>query len=218
MPAYLTLLRDASTVSIYVLFFIVFFFRIVKGKIQNNELHLFANLWLPIAVIAQILMTFVRKHYGISNIPIANIFIMVELPILSFIMLRISKKVKSININYKVWLYVILGCVITHFFEDFHSIQKGALLYTIVIYFQLTVSFINIEDFDSENKNKFYNDPFLLLNAGIFLKAFGYSFFLIYNIDYKFPLGVYSLINLGVQFLFAATIVSYYKGIKSVVK
>ena len=211
MPTYLNILREASTISIYVLFFIVLLFRITKGKIQDNELRLFANLWLPIAVIAQILMTFIRKHYGISNIPVANAFIMVEFPILSFIMLRIRKREKNININYKVWVYVILGCFIIHYFEDFNSIQKGALLYTIVIYFQLTVSFISIEDFDSEDKNKFYNDPLLLLNAGVFLKAFGYSFFLIYNIDYKFPLGVYSLVNLGVQLLFAATIISYYK-------
>ena len=95
MPTYLNILREASTISIYVLFFIVLLFRITKGKIQDSELRLFVNLWLPIAVIAQILMTFIRKHYGISNIPVANAFIMVEFPILSFIMLRIRKRKKT---------------------------------------------------------------------------------------------------------------------------
>jgi hypothetical protein len=211
MPFYLNLLRDASTISIYILFFIVLFLRLFKGKIQDNDLRLFANIWLPVAVIAQILMTFVRKYYGVSNIPIANVFIMVELPILSFIMLRIRKRVKNIDTNYKAWAYVILGCFISHFFEDFSLIQKGALLFTVIIYFQITVSLINNEEFDFEKKTKFYRDPFLLLNAGIFLKAFGYSFFLIYNIDYKFPLSVYSLVNLGVQALFIASIIFYYK-------
>lgn len=210
MPFYLNFLRDASTVSIYLLFFTVLFFRVLKGKIKDNDLRLFANIWLTVAVIAQILMTFVRKYYGVSNIPVANIFIMIELPILSFIMLRIRKRVKNIDVNYKIWSYIILGCLVFHFFENINLIQKGALLFTVIIYFQITVSMINNEEFDFENKNKFYKNPFLLLNAGIFLKAFGYSFFLIYNIDYKFPLSIYSLVNLGVQALFIAVIIFYY--------
>ncbi len=214
MPAYLNLLRDASTFSIYVLFLIVLFFRVVKGKIDDNNLKVFTNIWLPLAVIAQISMTFVRKHYGTSNIPIANVFIMLELPVLVYILLRIRKKLKNTDINYKVWLVLIVISILLHLFEDFYSIQKEALLLTVIIYFQLTVSSVDIEDFDMEINNKFYQNPLLLLNAGIFLKAFGYSFFLIYQIDYKFPLSIYSLVNLGVQILFVMVIIFYYKNNK----
>ncbi len=214
MPIYLNLLRDASTFSIYVLFFLVLFYRIAKGRIDDNNFRMFTNIWLPLAVIAQILMTFVRKHYGTSNIPIANVFIMLELPVLTYILLGIRKKLKNINTNYKIWLLLIIVSILLHFFEDFYSIQKEALLLTIIIYFQLTVSLVDIEDFDMENKYKFYQNPLLLLNAGVFLKAFGYSFFLIYQIDYKFPLSIYSLVNLGVQILFVMAIIFYYKNNK----
>ena len=45
--------------------------------------------------------------------------------------------------------------------------------------------------------DKFYSDPYSLLHIAVFIKAFGYSYFLIYQTDYTFPLSIYSGLNLN---------------------
>ena len=80
------------------------------------------------------------------------------------------------------------------------------MLYTAIIYFNLTMSFL-----DMDKVEEFFKDPYSLLNIGIFVKAFGYSYFTIYQIDYRFPFGVISVVNLLVQTIFFLLIYVYYK-------
>jgi hypothetical protein len=83
------------------------------------------------------------------------------------------------------------------------------MLFIAVVYFQLSINSFELEKIDTLLK-----DPFTLFNITIFVKAFGYSYFLIYQTDYTFPLSIYSGVNLLVQILFAITLFLYYKTLK----
>lgn len=210
MPYYLNLLREASIISIYILFAEVLLLAIFKGTIKDKNIQIFAYIWLPVAVLAQFLMTFFRSNLGISNLPVMNIYLMVELIILSLLMYRIRAKFKDKPINYKIWFVTIIIGIIIHFTYELDSIHNAAILYTAIVYFNLSISFIEIEKLD-----QFYKDYSLLLNLGIFVKAFGYSYFTIYQIDYKFPLAIYSIVNLFIQIIFFITILVYYNSLKN---
>jgi len=117
---------------------------------------------------------------------------------------------RNVNINYTIWWTIIGGGVLVHFLYDFNTIHNAAMLYLAVVYFQLTVNFIDLNKIDD-----FIKDHYTLLNITIFVKAFGYSYFLIYQADYTFPLSIYSGVNLLVQVLFAVTLIQYYRNRKS---
>ena len=205
MPEYLSILREASVASIYILFILVLSLFVFKGKIREREFIALFYIWLPIAVITQFLMTFYRLNTGNSNLPIMNIYLMVEFSILISVLLLIRKKIKGIGINWKLWTSIIIVGILIHFLDDFGSIHNSAMFYIAIIYFQLTVNFIDLNKVD-----KILKDPYSLLHITIFAKAFGYSYFLIYQTDYTFPLIIYSGVNLIVQILFALTLFSYY--------
>jgi hypothetical protein len=210
MPEYLSILREASVNSIYALFILVVIFLIFKGRIKEHEFVILYYVWLPLAVITQILMTYYRLHLEKSNLQIMNIYLMFEFIILTIILLQIRKKVKGIKSNYKIWSIIFLVGILIHFIYDMNTIHNAAMLYIAVIYFNLTVSFIDLNKVEDLFKN-----PYSLLNITIFVKAFGYSYFLIYQTDYRFPLSVYSGVNLMVQMMFAATLFHYYQYKKS---
>ena len=210
MPFYLSILREASVASIYVLFILVILLLFTKGRIRELEFSLLFFVWLPIAVISQFLMTYYRLTFRESNLFIMNIYFMIEFGILTYILLCVRRRVKGIELNRKTWLIIITAGILLHFIYELDSIHSAAMLYIIIVYFHLTVSFIDLNNIES-----IYNDPYSLLNITIFTKAFGYSYFLIYQTDYKFPLIIFSGVNLFVQILFAYTLFLFYKKVKN---
>lgn len=206
MPEYLAILREASVTSIYVLFGLVVLLLLFKGRIKEREFIILFYIWLPLAVFTQFLMTYYRLNFGKSNLPIMNIYLMFEFAILVYVLLKIREKVKGIKINTKVWISIIIVGVLIHFIYDMDTMHNAAMLYIAIVYFQLSVSFIDLNKVD-----EFMNDPYYLLHIAVFAQAFGYSYFLIYQTDYKFPLSIYSGVNLMVQILYAITLFLYYK-------
>ncbi len=206
MPEYLSILREVSVASIYLLFILIILLFIIKGKIQTKEFKILYYIWLPAAVITQFLMTYFRLSLGKSNLPIMNIYLIFEFTILVYILLLVREKTRGLKINYTIWGIVIIGGVLLHFIDDFNTIHNSAMLFTAIVYFQITVNYIDLNKIE-----KFHLDPYSLLNITIFTKAIGYSYFLIYQTDYKFPLSIYSSVNLIVQILFALTILAYYR-------
>lgn len=209
MSTFLNLLRDASILSIFVLLALVLVLLIFRGRIKDHDLQIFAYVWLPIAAITQFLMTYYRLSIGKSNLPIANIYFIIEFLLLVLILLRIRKKRKGIEPNYMVWSIVVLGGVLIHFLYELDSLHIAAILYASIVYFNITVSFI-----DLEKTTLLLKDPFALLNIGVFMKAFGYSYISIYQIDLNFPLYIHTAVNLLVQVVFSITIFVYYLEMK----
>ena len=80
------------------------------------------------------------------------------------------------------------------------------ILFTAIVFFQLSINYIDLNKVDT-----FLQDPYSLFNITVFVKAFGYSYFLIYQVDYKFPLSIYSGVNLMVQMLLLLTVIQYYR-------
>lgn len=197
---------DASIYSIFVLLAVVLILLIFIGKIKDRDLQLFAYVWLPIAALTQFLMTYFRISLGESNLPIMNIYLMIEFLILVFVLLQIRKRKKGIVPNYKIWSIVLAGGILIHFTDVLDSLHIPAILYMSIIYFNISVSFI-----DLEKANLLLKDPYTLLNIGVFLKAFGYSYISIYQIDFNFPLYIHTAVNLLVQVVFSIAIFVYYK-------
>lgn len=208
MPEYLELLRNISIASIYILLVEVIVLLVLKGKIRDKNLQLFSYVLIPIAVITQFLMTYFRLTLEKSNLPLMNIYLIIEFIILVYILLNIRKKYKGIKTNTTIWGMVILVGILIHLINDLDSLHAAAMLYTAIVYFNITISFIDLDKVDA-----LYKDPFALLNLGIFVKAFGYSYFTIYQIDYQFPLSVYSGVNLLVQIIFFLAILFYYRNL-----
>ena len=206
MPEYLSILREASVISIYILFVFVFILFLIKGKINEKEFVILFYIWLPLAVITQILMTYFRISLGKSNLPIMNVYLMFEFLILVIVLLMVREKTKGVKPNYKIWGPLLAVGVLVHFIYELDTIHNAAMLFIAVVYFQLTVNYIDLNKID-----KFYLDHHSLLNITIFIKATGYSYFLIYQTDYRFPLSIYSGVNLIVQILFGITIWAYYR-------
>ncbi|MBK7105000.1 MAG: hypothetical protein IPH62_06940 [Ignavibacteriae bacterium] len=206
MPEYLSLLRELSVYSIYALFLLVLILGLFNGRIRNKEFILVFYIWLPIAVVTQFFMTYYRVNLGKSNLPIMNIYLMIEFTLLVIILLNIKKNIKGKKINYKIWSFIILIGLVVHFIDKLDTIHAAAILFIAVVYFQLSINSIDLEKIDELLK-----DPFTILNITIFVKAFGYSYFLIYQTDYTFPLSIYSGVNFLVQILFAVTLIMYYK-------
>ncbi|MBK7981109.1 MAG: hypothetical protein IPK06_14105 [Ignavibacteriae bacterium] len=96
--------------------------------------------------------------------------------------------------------------MVLHLIDKLDTIHSSAMLFIAIIYFQLSINSIELDKSDELIK-----DPFTILNITIFVKAFGYSYFLIYQTDYTFPLSIYSGVNFLVQILFALTLIMYYK-------
>jgi energy-converting hydrogenase Eha subunit C len=151
-------------------------------------------------------MTYIRLGLGKSNLTVMNIYLIIEFTLLIYILLKIRSKQKGTENNYKLWAVIIVGGILVHLLDPIDKLHSAAMLYIALVYFHLSVGFIDLNKID-----KLIKDPFSILHIAIFTKAFGYSYFLIYQIDYKFPLAIYSGVNLIVQILFAATIISYYK-------
>lgn len=206
MPEYLNLLRDVSIASIYILFAEVIIFLFFKGKIKDKTLQLFAYIWLPLAVVTQSLMTSFRNYWHLPNLPVMNIYLILELILMILIGLKIREEVKGVKINYKIWTFLILLGILIHLTDNLNSLHVSAMLYTAILFFNISISSIELENIENILKN-----PYLLINFGIFSKAVGYSYFTIYQIDYKFPLGIYSLLNILGQLFFFLSIFSYYK-------
>lgn len=206
MPEYISILRESSVNSIYALLLLVIIFRIIQGPIKDRTLQLFFYIWLPIAVLTQIIMTYFRVDLGKSNLPVMNIYFMFEFILLTIIILKIREIEKGNKIDIKLWGIIFAGGILLHFLDAFNQIHSSAILYMVIIYFHLTVTYIDLNRIDQIIK-----DPYSILNIGIFTKAFGYSYFLIYQIDYKFPLAIYSGLNLLVQIIFALVLIYYYK-------
>jgi hypothetical protein len=206
MPGYLEILREASVASIYILFITVIIFLIARGRIRDVRLASLFYGWLPAAVLTQFLMTFIRLQYGKSNLPIMNFYLILEFIIFVIILVKIREKEKKILINYKLWAVIIAAGVLTHFIYEFDKIHNASMFYIAVVYFQLSVNFIDLNKID-----KFISDPYSLLHIAVFVKAFGYSYFLIYQSDYTFPLSIYSALNLLVQLILILTLIQYYK-------
>ena len=206
MPYYLSILREASVYSIYVLFILVILLLVTKGRIKESEFSILFYIWLPLAVVSQFLMTYYRLALIESNLFIMNIYFMIEFGILTYILLAVRRREKGIVINRKTWSVIIIAGILLHFIYELDSIHSAAILYMVIVYFHLTVSFIDLNKIDT-----IHSDPYSLLNITIFTKAFGFSYFLIYQIDYKFPLIIFSGVNLFVQILFAYTLLLYYK-------
>ena len=212
MPKYLSLLREASVDSIYVLLILVLILLAVKGRIREHEFSTLYYIWLPIAVLTQIAMTYYRVTVGESNLFIMNIYLMLEFSFLTYILLNIRYKRRGTKINKNVWIIIIAVGILSHFIYKVNSIHNASILYMIIIYFNLTVSFFDLNDIEN-----IFMDPHWLLNITIFTKAFGYSYFLIYQTDYEFPLIIFSFVNLLVQILFTYTLFIFYskKGFKT---
>ena len=206
MPYYLSILREASVYSIYVLFILVILLLVTKGRIKESEFSILFYIWLPLAVVSQFLMTYYRLALIESNLFIMNIYFMIEFGILTYILLCVRRRAKGIELNRKTWLIIITAGILLHFIYELDSIHSAAILYIVIVYFHLTVSFIDLNKIDT-----IYSDPYSLLNITIFTKAFGFSYFLIYQTDYEFPLIIFSGVNLFVQILFAYTLLLYYK-------
>lgn len=213
MPYYLSILREASVYSIYVLFILVILLLVTKGRIKEPEFSVLFYIWLPIAIVSQFLMTYYRLTFRESNLFIMNIYFMIEFAILTYVLLSVRKRVKGIEINKKAWTVIIIVGILLHFIYELDSIHNAAILFIIIVYFHLTVSFIDLNKIDS-----IYTDPYSLLNITVFTKAFGYSYFLIYQTDYKFPLIIFSGVNLFVQILFAYTLFLFYNNKRSTIK
>ena len=205
MPEYLEILREASVASIYILFFTVLLFTIFKGRITNNRFAILFYVWLPLAVLAQSLMTYLR-FMGESNLPVMNIYLILEFILIVYILLSIRKEIKKTVINIKLWVAIIVIGISTHFLYDLNTIHNTSMLYTAIVYFQLTVNYIDLNKIEG-----FITDPFSLLHIAVFIKALGYSYFLIYQAEYTFPLSIYSALNLLVQVVLILTLVQYYK-------
>lgn len=210
MSLILNLLRDASIYSIFGLLAVVLILLIFIGKIKDCDLQLFAYVWLPIAALTQFLMTYFRISLGESNLPIMNIYLMIEFLILVFILLNIRKRKKDIVPNYKIWSIVLAGGILIHFTDELDSLHIPAILYMSIIYFNISVSFI-----DLERVSLLLKDPYTLLNIGVFLKAFGYSYISIYQIDFNFPLYIHTAVNVLVQVVFSIVIFVYYKEMRN---
>ncbi|MBK8944509.1 MAG: hypothetical protein IPM32_04470 [Ignavibacteriae bacterium] len=208
MPEYLSLLRELSVNSIYALAVLVIILLFVKGKIVNQEFKFVYYVWLPIAVITQFLMTYYRVILGNSNLPIMNFYLMIEFTLFVIILLQVKKNIFGKKINFKIWGFIILIGLALHLIDKLDTIHSAAMLFVAIIYFQLSVNSIDLERIDELLKN-----PFTVLNITIFVKAFGYSYFLIYQTDYTFPLSIYSGVNFLVQILFALTLIMYYKNL-----
>ena len=206
MPEYLSILREASVASIYILFVFVILLFIIKGKIQLKEFQILYYIWLPAAVVTQFLMTYFRLSLGKSNLPIMNIYLMFEYVILVIVLLMVRERTRGIKPNFKLWSIIIAAGILTHFLYEFETIHNAAMLFIAIVYFQLTVNYIDLNKIE-----KFYLDESSLLNITIFIKAVGYSYFLIYQTDYRFPLSIFSGVNLIVQVMFGITIWTYYK-------
>jgi hypothetical protein len=206
MPEYLSILREASVASIYILFVFVILLFIIKGKIQLKEFQILYYIWLPAAVVTQFFMTYFRLSLGKSNLPIMNIYLMFEYVILVIVLLMVRERTRGIKPNSKLWSLIIAAGILTHFLYEFETIHNAAMLFIAIVYFQLTVNYIDLNKID-----KFYLDESSLLNITIFIKAVGYSYFLIYQTDYRFPLSIFSGVNLIVQVMFGITIWTYYK-------
>ena len=209
MPEYLELLIYSSIISIYVLFAEIIFFILIRGFIKDSILRIFAYVWVPLAALTQFLMTYFRVHLGKPNLPIMNIYLIIEMILLIFILLKIRERYKKKKTNYFIWLPVVLIGIVLHFTDNLNSIHSAAMLYTAIVFFNLTISFI-----DLEKASELYRDPYALINLGVFVKAVGYSYFTIYKIDYKFPLSIYSAVNLLVQAIFFVAIYFYYRSEK----
>lgn len=208
MPEYLSLLRELSVNSIYALAVLVIILLLVKGKIVNQEFKLVYYVWLPIAVITQFLMTYYRVNLGKSNLPIMNFYLMIEFTLFVIILLQVKKNIFGKKINFKIWGFIILIGLALHLIDKLDTIHSAAMLFVAIIYFQLSVNSIDLERINVLLKN-----PFTVLNITISVKAFGYSYFLIYQTDYTFPLSIYSGVNFLVQILFALTLIMYYKNL-----
>jgi hypothetical protein len=209
MPKYLSILREVSVDSIYALFVLVLLFAVFKGWIKNKEFRIVFYVWLPIAVVTQFLMTYFRIYIGKSNLPIMNIYLMIEFTIFVSVLVKANYSVYGKKINYKIWALIIFIGIALHFLDRFDTIHNSAMLFIALVYFQLSVNFIDLNKIDELIK-----DPLAALNVTIFIMAFGYSYFLIYQTDYTFPLSIYSGVNLLVQISFAITLVLYYKSVK----
>jgi hypothetical protein len=122
----------------------------------------------------------------------------------------VRERTKGVKPNYKIWGPLLTAGVLFHFIYELDTIHNAAMLFIAVVYFQLTVNYIDLNKID-----KFYLDHYSLLNITIFTKAIGYSYFLIYQTDYRFPLSVFSGVNLIVQILFGITIWNYYRNTKT---
>jgi len=206
MPEYLELLRTSSIVSIYILLAEVVFLLLIKGKIKDPTLQIFAYVWIPVAALTQFLMTYFRLHLEKSNLPIMNIYLIIEMILMIYVLLKIRKTYKKKEINSLIWVAVVLVGTALHLSDELNSLHSAAILYTAIVYFNLTISFV-----DLEKANKIYTNPYALINLGVFVKAVGYSYFTIYNIDYKFPLSIYSALNLLVQAIFFIAVLFYYR-------
>ncbi len=206
MPEYLEILRTTSIASIYILFAEVIVLLLIKGKIKDRSLQVFAYVWVPLAALTQFFMTYFRLNLHKSNLPLMNFYLIFEMTVLIYVLLRIRKKYRKKEINALIWISVVLVGIVLHFSDALDSLHSAAILYTAIVYFNLTISFV-----DLEKANKIYRDPYALINLGVFVKAVGYSYLTIYNIDYKFPLSIYSSMNLLVQMIFFMAIIYYYK-------
>ena len=206
MPEYLSILREASVASIYLLFLTAVLLLLIKGRIKDSRLAVLFYLWLPIAVITQILMTYFRVKMFESNLPIMNVYLILEFIFFVYVLLNIRKDRKGTEINIRLWVVLVIVGIGTHFIYEFDSIHNASMLYFAVVYFQLTVNYIDLNKVD-----KFISDPYSLLHIAVFIKAFGYSYFLIYQTDYTFPLSIFSGLNLLVQLTLIMTLLQYYK-------
>ena len=200
------MLREASVDSVYVLLILVILLLFIKGKIKEREFSILFYFWLPVAVLTQFSMTYYRITFSDSNLFIMNIYLMFEFSILTYLLLKIRRKIKGTAINVYTWTVIIVIGILSHFIYKIDTIHNASMLYIIIIYFNLTVSF-----FDLNNIDNIFKDPYWLLNITIFTKAFGYSYFLIYQTDYEFPLIIFSIVNLLVQILFAYTLFIFYE-------
>ena len=206
MPEYLELLRTSSIVSIYILLAEIVVLFLIWGKIKDRTLQIFAYVWVPFAALTQFFMTYFRLNLHKSNLPLMNIYLIIEMILLIYVLLKIRETYKNKEINSLIWVAVILVGIALHLSDELNSLHSAAILYTAIVYFNLTISFV-----DLEKENKIYRNPYALINLGVFVKAVGYSYFTIYNIDYKFPLGIYSALNLLVQAIFFIAIIFYYR-------
>ncbi|PID62392.1 MAG: hypothetical protein CR986_01790 [Ignavibacteriae bacterium] len=187
----------------------VLFFLFIKGRIKEKEFVLLFYVLTPIAVVTQFLMTYIRDVHHSSNLPVMNTYLIIEFILLVYILLNIKQKIKGEKINYKLWGILVLLVTLSHFIYKFKAIHSASFLLMALIYFQITVNFADID-----NIKKFLFNHYTFVYIAVFLKAIGYSYFLIYQIDYKFPLSIYSILNILVQFFFILTLIYYYNGNK----
>jgi drug/metabolite transporter (DMT)-like permease len=125
MPEYLSLLRELSVNSIYALFILVIILALLKGRIRNREFIFVFYVWLPIAVVTQFLMTYFRIYLSKSNLPIMNIYLMVEFTLFVIILLEIKKNIMGKKINYKLWIFIIVSGLAVHFIDKLDTIHSA---------------------------------------------------------------------------------------------